>query len=111
MDKNKNKGINYQVFIDRNNLSFCMQESSKPEKLTVKYRYAIKYVEAYIEKGDPKVMNLRVKDKNDFIYLITIFEDYLTPPMLKEKIDINKSLIRDQEIKHLLSYLENLATI
>jgi len=111
MDKNKNKGTNYQVFIDRNNLSFCIQEPSKPEKQTVKFRYATKFVEAYIEKGDPKLMNLRVKDKNDFIYLITIFEDNLTPPMLKEKIDINKSLIRDEEINHLLSYLETLATI
>ena len=110
-DKQKNKAVNYIVFIDKNFLSFYIQESLKPEKITVKYRYPIRYVEAYIEKADPKTMNLRVKDKNNFIYLVTMFEDNLTPPRLKEKIEMIKSSIRDDENIHLISYLENLATI
>jgi len=35
---------------------------NKNDQLTVQQRYSIRYIEALIEKADPKIMNLRVKD-------------------------------------------------
>ena len=108
MGKDKNKLVNYHVLLDEENLVFCLNDLSKSEALNVRYKYRIIYIEALIEKSDPKIIHLRAKDNNGIIYFDCHLNDSKNSLSFKEKIDKVRRDLKDKETIKLISFLEKL---
>ena len=72
---------------------------SKSEALNVRYKYRIIYIEALIEKSDPKIIHLRAKDNNGIIYFDCHLNDSKNSLSFKEKIDKVRRDLKDKDRK------------
>jgi hypothetical protein len=107
--KSKNKVTQFQVFIDKNFLIFCIND--KIDQFTIKHRYQLQFIEARIDKQDNKLVELRVKENREVLYLVCNFESHNFAVSFKDKLDELKLFIKENEIHHLLSYLEELTNL
>jgi len=106
----KNKTTHYNIFVDKENIVLCSNDNNnKSESLSVKHKYALRFLEARIEKNDTKLLNLRVKENNnDYSYLFCFFDDNKTCLVVWELIDNSRASIKEKELNILSLYFEEI---
>ena len=106
--KLKTSTNNYNLFVDKDYILFCVPDQNQIDTSTVKFKYSTRYIEALLEKNDPHALNLRVRNNNDYIYLLLIFDDINTLSTLKKELECLKNIARDKELVLLTSYFEEI---
>ena len=74
----------------------------------IKYKYALRHLEAQIDRADPRLLNLIVKDKNNYIDLILVFEDVNKVIAVKKSLEEQRKSSRNTEYILLDSYFDDL---
>jgi hypothetical protein len=70
--------MNYLMLIYQNNLHFAQIDINETNFVNIKYKYALRHIEAQIDRSDPRILNLIVKDRSGYIDLSLSFEDLIS---------------------------------
>jgi hypothetical protein len=104
--------LNYFLIIFQNLLCFAEidpnQNSKKNDFVIMKYKYALRYVEAHFDRSDPRVLNVVVKENSNFLDLSVYFDDMGKTSNIKQSIDENRKSARNTEYLLLDSYFDEL---
>jgi hypothetical protein len=94
--------------IDQNYLVFCLPDSNRPEYAIVKNKYALRHIEVQIDRGDPRVLNLLVKEKNTISEQSIYLDDINKANTLKKQLEEHKKNSKNTEFILLVSYFDEL---
>ncbi len=100
--------INYLLLIYQNHLYFAQSDVKEPQFALIKYKYALRHLEAQIDRSDPRILNLIVKDKNNYLDLSLYFEDVNRTTSVKKSLEEQRKSFRNTEYLLLDSYFDDL---
>ena len=100
--------LNYYLIIFQNQLCFAQSDVGKNNYVNMKYKYALRYVEAHFDRGDPRLLNIVAKDKQTFFDLSVYFDDMGKTSNIKHSIEENRKSARNTEYLLLDSYFDEL---
>jgi hypothetical protein len=100
--------LTYVMMIYQNHLYFAQPDLKDSSLSVVKYKYALRHLEAQIDRSDPRVLNLIVKDKNSYMDIALTFEDVSKTTTVKKSLEENRKSSRNTEYLLLDSYFEDL---
>jgi hypothetical protein len=96
------------MMIYQNYLFFVQPDLRDQNQIVVKYKYALRDLEAQIDRSDPRILNLIVKDKNNYIDLSLSFDDVSKTTSVKKSLEENRKSSRNTEYLLLDSYFDDL---
>lgn len=100
---------NYFMLIEHNYVLFCLVELNKIDTATVKYRFALRHIEVQIDRADPRILNLIVKDnKNAYLDLCLYLDEIGKVSNLKRILEEQRKSTRNTEYIILVSYFDQL---
>lgn len=110
---------NYFLIIFQNQLCFAQIDSTNSqndpnmnkinkEYVIMKYKYALRYVEAHFDRSDPRLLNIVAKDKQNYVDLSVYFDDMGKTSNIKQSIEENRKSARNTEYLLLDSYFDEL---
>ena len=86
------------MLIEQNYVLFCIVETNKIDTATVKYRYALRHLEVQIDRADPRILNLIVKDnKNSYIDFCLYLDEINKVLNLKRMLEEQRKSSRNTE--------------
>lgn len=101
--------INYFIVIEQNYILFCIIDQNKNDIAIVKYKYALRHLELQIDRADPRILNLIVKDsKNEYIDLCLYMDEVGTVTTLKRLLEEHRKSSRNTEYILLVSYFDEM---
>jgi hypothetical protein len=100
--------INYLLLIYQNHLYFAQSDVKEPQFALIKYKYALRHLEAQIDRSDPRILNLIVKDKTNYLDLSLYFEDVNRTTSVKKSLEEQRKSFRNTEYLLLDSYFDDL---
>jgi hypothetical protein len=100
--------MSYLMLIYQNQLYFTQLDINDTNFFSVKYKYALRHLEAQIDRSDPRILNLIVKDKNNYIDLSLSFDDVSITTSVKRSLEENRKSSRNTEYLLLDSYFDEL---
>jgi hypothetical protein len=96
------------MMIYQNHLHFAQLDINDNNFVSIKYKYALRHVEAQIDRSDPRILNLIVKDKSGYIDLSLSFDDVSVTTNVKRSLEENRKSSRNTEYLLLDTYFEDL---
>jgi hypothetical protein len=100
---------NYIMVIEQNYVLFCLVDPNKQDSATVKYKYALRHLEVQIDRADPRILNLIVKDnKNEYIDLCMYLDEIQKVGNIKRMLEEQRKCSRNTEFILLVSYFDEL---
>jgi hypothetical protein len=96
------------LLIYQNHIYFAKLDAENTNLVTIKFKYALRHLEAQIDRSDSRLLNLIVKDKNSYIDLCVSFDDANITPTLKRSLEENRKSSRNTEFLLLDSYFDDL---
>lgn len=100
--------INFVMVIYQNHLYFAQPDLKDQSFSIIKYKYALRHLEAQIDRSDPRVLNLIVKDKNQYIDISLYFDDVTKTTAVKKSLEEHRKSSRNTEYLLLDSYFDDL---
>ena len=100
--------INYFLLIYQNYLYFAQPDLKDPQFALIKYKYALRHLEAQFDRSDPRILNLIVKDKNNYIDISLYFEDVNKTSSVKKSLEEQRKSSRNTEYLLLDSYFDDM---
>src|SRR5690606_16708987 len=100
--------LSYIMLIYQNHLYFSQIDINDNNFVNIKYKYALRHLEAQIDRSDPRILNLIVKDKNSYIDISLSFEDVSMTTNVKRSLEENRKSSRNTEYLLLDSYFDEL---
>jgi hypothetical protein len=74
----------------------------------IKYKYALRHLEAQFDRSDPRMLNIIVKHKNNYIDISMCFEDVNKTAGVKKSLEEQRKSSRNTEYLLLDSYFDDL---
>ena len=100
---------NYIMLIEQNYVLFCLVDSTKLDTATVKHKFALRHLEVQIDRADPRILNLIVKDsKNEYIDLCMHLDEIGKVSGIKRMLEEQRKSSRNTEFILLVSYFDEL---
>lgn len=97
------------MLIEQNYVLFCLVDSNKQDTATVKYKYALRHLEVQIDRADPRILNLIVKDnKNEYLDLCMYLDEIGRVANIKRMLEEQRKSSRNTEFILLVSYFDEL---
>jgi len=96
------------MIIYQNHLYFALPDSNDPQFAVVKYKYALRHLEAHIDRSDPRIINLVVKVKKEYFDIFLYFEDVSKTMGVKKILEENRKSAKNTEYLLLDSYFDDL---
>ena len=96
------------MLIDQNYIMFCVPDPTKSEFVIIKNKYALRHLEVQIDRSDPRILNISVKEKNNFIDLALYLDDVTKASNLKTQLEENRKSSKSTEFILLVSYFDEL---
>jgi hypothetical protein len=100
--------LNYILLIYQNHMYFAQPDLKDSQFALIKYKYALRHLEAQFDRSDPRILNLIVKDKNNYIDLAVYFEDVNKTAGVKKSLEEQRKSSRNTEYLLLDSYFDDL---
>jgi hypothetical protein len=100
--------MNHIMLIYQNNLHFAQIDINDNNFVNIKYKYALRHLEAQIDRSDPRILNLIVKEKSSYIDLSLSFDDVSITTNVKRSLEENRKSSRNTEYLLLDTYFEDL---
>ncbi len=100
--------LDYYIVVNNNMLLFCQPGSENQYKVTLKYKHAIRNIELQIDRSNPRLICLVVKDQQKYKdYLIELHEVNKTTGM-KTYLEETRKSVKNTEYILLDSYIDDL---
>ena len=97
------------MLIEKNYLLFCILDNYKTDTAIVKFKYALRHLEVQIDRADPRILNLIVKDnKNSYIDFCLYLDEIGQVTNLKRMLEEQRKSSRNTEFILLVSYFDEL---
>jgi hypothetical protein len=96
------------MLIYQNHLYFAQPDFNDPSFSVIKYKYALRHLEAHIDRSDPRVINLVVKVKKEYFDIFLYFEDVSLTMNVKKILEENRRSAKNTEYLLLDSYFDDL---
>lgn len=97
------------MVIEHNNVFFCLVDTNKPDIAIVKYKFALRHLEVQIDRADPRILNLIVKDhKGEYIDLCMYLDEVQKVTSVKRLLEEQRKCSRNTEYILLVSYFDEL---
>ena len=96
------------MLIDQNYIMFCVPDPNKSSYAIIKNKFALRHLEVQIDRSDPRILNIIVKDKNDFTDLALYLEDVTKASNLKTQLEEHRKSSKNTELILLISYFDEL---
>jgi len=75
----------------------------------IKYKYALRHIEAQFDRSDPRILNILAKDKNNTMVDLSVnFDDMGKTQNIKQNIEEIRKSARNTEYLLLDSYFDDL---
>ena len=87
---------------------FAQPDIKDPSFAQIKFKYALRHLEAQYDRSDPRVLNLIVKDKNNYIDIILNFDELSQTSNVKKSLEEQRKSSRNTEYLLLDSYFDDL---
>ena len=100
--------LNYVLLIYQNHMFFAQPDQKDPSFAQIKFKYALRHLEAQFDRSDPRVLNLIVKDRNIYIDITLYFEDVNKTAAVKKSLEEQRKSSRNTEYLLLDSYFDDL---
>lgn len=100
--------MNFYMLIYQNHLYFAQPDFNDPSFSVVKYKYALRHLEAHIDRSDPRIINLVVKVKKEYFDIFLYFEDVSLTMNVKKILEENRRSAKNTEYLLLDSYFDDL---
>jgi hypothetical protein len=100
--------LNYIMIVYQNYLYFAQPDLKDSSFSLVKYKYALRHLEAQIDRSDPRVLNLIVVDKGKYVEIALSFEDVGKTSQIKKILEEHRKSSRNTEYLLLDSYFDDL---
>lgn len=102
--------LNYILIIYQNYLYFALPDIKDSTCALIKYKYALRHLEAQIDRSDPRILNIIVKDKNNYLDIAMDFNDVNKTSGVKKSLEEQRKSSRNTEYLLLDSYFDDLIT-
>lgn len=97
------------MLIEQNHVLFCLIDTNKSDIAVVKHKYALRHLEVQVDRADPRILNLIVKDnKNEYIDLCMYLDEIAKVTSLKRMLEEQRKSSRNTEYILLVSYFDEL---
>ena len=100
--------INYIMVIYHNHVYFALPEIKDSSFSVIRYKFALRHIEAQLDRADPRILNLVVLDKGQYIELSLYLEDVRKTMQIKKTIEEHRKSARNTEYLLLDSYFDDL---
>lgn len=100
--------LNYILLIYQNHLYFALPELKDSSFAIIKYKFALRHLEAQVDRSDPRILNIIVKDKNNYIDISMYYEDVNKTTSVKKSLEEQRKSSRNTEYLLLDSYFDDL---
>lgn len=98
----------YIMLVYQNNLYFGLPDNKDQLFTMIKYKYALRHLEAQIDRGDPRILNLIVYEKGKYMEIALAFEDVTRTTAIKKNLEEHRKSARNTEYLLLDSYFDDL---
>ena len=96
------------MYVDQNSLVFCNPDLEKAEFAVVKHKYALRHLEIQSDRSDPRILNIIVKERNEFVDLSISLDDVNKANNLKKQLEEHRKNSKNTEFILLVSYFDEL---